>query len=221
MNTKNRLIAGGVFLALVVGLVLVLRFVDLSPEEEVIDDTAIELPDMLFPDAQFETVTAFSVTDNTSGDRVTVRQLEEASAEGDEAAAEDLFATSGASWEVLETPIESESGLVDDERINSAVANLPLLMPTRSLSEVEALTTYGLGEDPLYTLTFETASGPHTIEVGNQAATSTAYYVQVPGDAQVHLIQTYQIDPLLAMLTSPPFLDDLLEEFAPTAEGDE
>ena len=70
---------------------------------------------------------------------------------------------------------------------------------------MEALSTYGLGSDPRYTVEFSTSTGgEHTLYVGDLNPAGTSYYVQLPDAPEVHLVPSFALSPLLEFLTNPP-----------------
>jgi len=218
VNTRNRLIAGGVFVVILIALILVVRFVDFSGGEGEPTPVGPEPPGPLFADAQLEQVTSFTVVDNTSGDRLAVHALEPEAAPTPTPEVEDLFAVpdSGLHWQIDEAPVDSTTGIVDDVQINSAVFSLPAIVPNRWLEDVNPA-DYGIADDKGYTLTFGTTGGfDYTLYVGDQAATSPAYYVAVEGLPGVYLVPSYALDPVLGFLTEPPYMDALIEELGPT-----
>lgn len=199
MKTRSRLIAGLVFLILAVGLVIVLTQVDFSSGDEEPTSTSPTAEGALFPDEQTEVVLGIRIEDHQSGTAF-------------EATSED-----GESWELVEAPPSADLALpIDNERISSALITLPGITPTRVLSDIEAMAPYGL-EAPHYTLTYHLTNGDErTLTIGEQAPTSSAYYVRVEESGgladSVYLIAGTTLDPVLGLLSEPPVI-------APTPEG--
>jgi hypothetical protein len=82
---------------------------------------------------------------------------------------------------------------------------LASITPTRTLSQVEALSTYGLGDDPHYTIEFTTNAGnDYTLYVGEMNPAGTSYYVGFPDQPEVHLVSAFSLSSLLGFLTDPP-----------------
>lgn len=208
MNTKTRLIAGGVLLALVVGLILVIVFVDFDNEEE----EATPEPDAtepLFPDSEFSGVNALTVIDNNTGDIFSAVQIEKEFPPVEEGGDPVVALT----WEVQEATIESETGIIDEIAIGSATFQLPSMVPVRVLTEFESRTVYGLGADAHYAISFSTTDGStYQLNVGDQNVGSTAYYVDIEGDPNVYLISSFNLDPLIGFLSAPPYMDAFIEE---------
>jgi hypothetical protein len=209
-NLQRRLTVVGVILLLFVGVVLVLKFVDLGggADEESTTDLA-DMPDPLFPDDVFSTVTFVRLVDNQTGEVFQATGSEDDSLAWtiDEMPELTPTPTSEATEEGAEeeTGGEAEELVPDSTRILSAVGQLASITPTRTLSQVEALSTYGLGDDPHYTIEFTTNAGnDYTLYVGEQNPAGTSYYVGLPGQPEVHLVSAFSLSPLLEFLTDPP-----------------
>jgi hypothetical protein len=223
-NLQRRLIVVGVFLLLFVGVVLVLRFVDLGGggEEEDLTVDLADMPEPLFPDEVFATVTYVRLVDNESRavfqatgsaddslawvidekPEITPTPTPEASEEAEGEAGEE---TGGEADEEAEAEISPDEMVPDPMRILSAAGQLASITPTRTLSQVEALSTYGLGSSPHYTIEFSTNMGnDYTLYVGEQNPAGTSYYVQLPDEPEVYLVSSYTLSPLLEFLTDPP-----------------
>ncbi len=165
----------------------------LTEGEETPTPGAADTEDPLFPEASMgEVVTFFRVTDHETGKTVAA-ELDDASG-------------TATNWTITEAPQGSDTGLgVDADRILMDVWYLPTLTPTRVLSNVEALASYGLG-DPRYTVEFAT-SGDHSyeIQVGGMNPGETAFYAQIPGSDNVYLIPASYVQPVLDFVENPPF----------------
>ncbi len=219
MNTRARLITMLVLLILVAALIAVLRFTDLGGGDDADLTPTPQEVEALFPEAALDVVTSFTVVDNEGGTTFSARLAALDATPTPEGTPEiDAEEPAEPFWVIVEPPLEPEEGLPDDTRLNSAAANLPGLTPLRSLSEVEALATYGL-ESPRYTLQFTTSSGgDYTLLVGDQSAIGSGYYVQVPGDPLVYIVPTYSLDPLILLLETPPVITPQ-PEVTPAQEG--
>jgi hypothetical protein len=223
-NLQRRLIVVGVFLLLFVGVVLVLRFVDLgagAAEDETAADQ-VDMPEPLFPDETFAMVTYVRLVDNETGavfqatgsaddslawvidelPEITPTPTPEAAEETEGEAGEE---TGGEADEEAEEEISPDELVPDSTRILSAAGLLASITPTRTLSQVEALSTYGLGSEPRYTIDFSTNTGSdYTLYVGELNPAGTSYYVQLPDQPEVHLVSAYMLSSLLEFLTDPP-----------------
>jgi hypothetical protein len=207
-NLQRRLIVVGVILLLFVGVVLVLRFVDLGGgEDEGSTADLADMPEPLFPDEVFSTVTFVRLVDNQTG------AVFQATGSADDAMAWTIdempeltpTPTPEATAEGEETGGEAVELVPDPTRILSAAGQLASITPTRTLSQVEALSTYGLGADPHYTIEFTTNAGnDYTLYVGEQNPAGTSYYVGLPDQPEVHLVSAFSLSSLLGFLTAPP-----------------
>lgn len=199
MKTRSRLIAGLVFLVLAVGLVVLLTQVDLSGGDEEPTSTFPTAVGALFPDEQTEVATRIRIEDHQSGTAF-------------EATSED-----GETWEIAEAPPSADlTQPVNDDRISSALIALPGITPSRVLNGIEAMAPYGL-ETPHYIVTYDLTDGAErTLIIGEQAPTSSAYYVRLEEGSgvldSVYLIPETTLGPVIGLLSEPPVI-------APTPEG--
>ena len=214
MNPNRRLTIALVFLALAVGLFLIVQFVDFGGSEEEPEDLLAEQPAPLFPGSEFSGVSYARIVDNESGTAFAVTLNEEEF-----------------TWEVEESPPpaegeeegETEVELVPDApRIGSALMQLPSLRPSRVLNQVEALSVYGLGDDARYTIEFTTTEGEsYTLYIGATNPAGTSYYVQIPGSEEVYLVSRFALDELIGFLEVPPFTEPTpTPSPEPTPEGE-
>lgn len=204
MKLQGRLIAGGIFLVLAVGLVVLLTQADLSGGGAEGDAEAFPTPlGPLFPEDAPESVIAIQVTDNETGA---------------------VFAAStedGATWTVDEAPEDVDVSFgADGGRIMEAAFLLPGVSPARVLAEVETLAPYGL-DSARYTVKFRvTGGGEHTLYVGSPNPTGSGFYVRLTervGTAEeVYLIPAYMLEGVLSFVEDPPVLTP-----TPTPEPDE
>ncbi len=207
MNRNQRLTATLIIGLIAVALVLVV-ILALNRDEEVDGgegaETTDEAPGQLFPEAGFdESVTRVRVVDNESGVAITA-----------------LLDPETLTWSIDGAPEGSDTGLgVDGDRIMQAVFSLPTLTPSRVLTEIESLGTYGL-EEAAYRIEFTTTAGrSYTLDIGAANPGGAAYYVRIPDSPDVYLIPVYNLDPVLGWLETPPFLQPTPDPNAtPTAE---
>ncbi len=192
MQTRNRLIAGAVFLVLAAALFIIAQKVNLKVGEETATPAAVLEP--LFPEARDEVATAIRITDNETGKTFA-------------ATSED-----GETWTIEESPTEPDPTLVvDNARLRGVLVGLPSLTPNRILSEVEALAPYGL-ESVHYTITFRTTGNKqYTFYVGSPNPTKTGYYARLTEEVglatEVYLLPSYTIEQLIGLLDNPPLVE--------------
>lgn len=204
MSVRGRLVAGLVFLVLGMA-VLVVVWRGLPGGEEASEDGIPTAVPVLFPDAADGVVTAIEVVDHTAGETFA-------------AGTED-----GEAWAITQAPAGADLTYgADSARLMGTLIGLPGVRPVRTLTGVDDLAEYGLG-DPQYTITFTTApdGGEHTLFVGAKNPTGESYYTRLTdtltSGEPVHLISSFTLDPVLAFLTEPPVL---LPTPTPPAEGD-
>lgn len=194
---NKRLITMGILAAIAIAAFLVVQFVELGGKEEDEEAEALpEQPEVLFPAAVVDVVESLYVTSNETGEVFSAALQDDAS------------------WTILEAVEGSDTGLgVDEERLLRAVYSLPTLTPTRVLSDIEVLATYGL-INPAYTIRFTTSGGgEYTLDVGSPNPGETAYYVRLPGDSStVYLISKFSLDPIIEFVEQPPYLQPTEEE---------
>ena len=160
----------------------------LTSDEEEEGDPSLEAQ-ALFEEATLDYVTAFSITDNETGERF--------AAELDDTG-----------WVVTQTATPPESGLVADTMYLSAAASaITTMTSSRRLSDVESLDEYGL--DPArYTLDFTTSSeADYTLDIGGTTVEGSLYYTQRRGDETVHLVSSTIPDALVDFLSNPPYAE--------------
>jgi hypothetical protein len=157
------------------------------PDSSTLEPTAIPV---LLPDAQLEVVTVFKITDHVN-DRVF-----SASTNKD------------GTWRITRAPKGVDTSLIaDGGRISSAVTGLPALVPSRVLSGIEDLTTFGLGEGKRsYTLEMTIGNGNYTLWIGDQNPGETGYYTQLKDKSDVYLIPTYALSSIIGLLDNPPLV---------------
>ncbi len=189
MAPAKRLTIALFFLLIATAIFVLITKVDLGKIVKKEEGTATATPQTsLFPASVAGELTRAQVKDNASGD---------------------IFATEkkDGTWVILKAPKDSDTGLgVDQERINNALAMLPSLQPARTLSGIEALATYGLGDKAQYTITLIISGKEYTLTVGSKNPGASDYYVQLPGVSDVYLISTYYLDPVIELLTKPPYI---------------
>ncbi|MGF1503909.1 MAG: DUF4340 domain-containing protein [Anaerolineae bacterium] len=209
-QTQQRLIAIGI--VLVIALALFLGAQALGNREDTTDaepTPTIEVLDPLYPEASqtLAVVTALTVTDNRQGESVTVEQvsaIEEGMDTEEDTPANPLTLR----WRVAEAPEDTDTGLgADTDAIQGAVAGLPSLTPTRRLTDIEgAVGDYGL-DDPLHTIEFVSDFGPtYTLQVGSRTPTGAGYYVQVPDDPAIYIVDALTISTIIDWTAQPPYV---------------
>ena len=196
MNTRSRLIAGGVIVLIAAVLVLVLTQVDLPGGENDQTPTPATLP-ALFPEAEFQVVTSVTVTNHQTGETFSAHTED------------------GETWQIDEAPADADlSQPVNHDRIGGVLVSLPGMKPLRAFENVEDLEAYGL-ENPAYTISYQLAEGgEYTFLVGEQAPTGSGYYGQ-PQDAaddSVYLLPEYVVGALTTFTPDVPVAP-------PTPEG--
>ena len=83
------------------------------------------------------------------------------------------------------------------------MTQLTSLKVTSSISTTENLAEYGL-DQPAYTITVNVNDGGQLLaQVGSATATSSGYYVLVPGGVP-QIVAKYGLDAVLKLLTNPP-----------------
>lgn len=192
MQTRNRLIAGAIFLLLAAALIIISQRVDFGRGRET--DTLPAGLEPLFPEAQDQVAIAVRITDNEAG-----RTFAASSEDGE-------------TWVIEESPAEIDPALVvDNARLRRVLAGLPSLTPNRILSEIEALAPYGL-DNVHYTVSFRvTSGGEYTFYVGSPNPTHTGYYARLTENVglatEVYLLPSYTIDQLIDLLDNPPLVE--------------
>jgi uncharacterized protein DUF4340 len=111
-------------------------------------------------------------------------------------------------WGILKAPQGADTGLgIDQARITNALASVPFIVPSRTLSDIESLGTYGLDADGTYEIEFTIKGKVYTLIIGNKNANQSDYYVRrLDKPSQVYLIGTYNLDALIDFVSKPPFI---------------
>jgi hypothetical protein len=185
MTPVKRLIVAFVFLVVAAGLFFAIKQFNIGSEETDATPTPAAL---LFPDAQAGTVTKVQVKDNTT---------------------QDIFAAENkdGKWTILTAPKGSDTGLgVDESRITNALASIPSIQPTRSLTGIESLATYGLGDTSKYIIALTISGRDYTLTVGSKNPGDSDYYVQLSNVSDIYLVGTYYLDSVIELLTQPPYI---------------
>lgn len=192
---KNRLVGPLIFVAIaiaavvfaVVGLPKIMENIE-GGTTPTADPLAMQEP--LFPETEGQVVTYFRVEDNETGEAV--------AATIDEGAMD---------WTVIEAPEEADTGLgIDSERLTADLWSLTSLTPNRVLTEFDTLAAYGL-DNARYTIEFTTSGGDtYELDLGIQNPGGESYYVRVPNSSDIYLIPTYALEPVLAFLETPPYI---------------
>jgi hypothetical protein len=111
--------------------------------------------------------------------------------------------------------VDPQAEYTDIASVEAAVTQLASLRVTSSISTTENLSEYGL-DKPAYTIMVNINSGGQLIaQVGSPTATSSGYYVQVPGGVP-QIVAKYSIDAVLKLLLKPPIATPTV---APTMTG--
>ncbi len=103
-----------------------------------------------------------------------------------------------------------ESGPADQLQAASAVAGLANLSYTSEVTATTDLTAFGV-LSPTYQITLTTTSGQRRLDVGDEVPLTGGRYAAVDGQAPAYTLSQIALDPILALIDTPPFL-------APTAD---
>jgi hypothetical protein len=188
MSPMKRLVVALVFLLFAVVIFILVSKVDMSTIGGG-DETAIPtLAVSLFSASSTGEVTRIQVKDNTTGDIFAAEKKE-------------------GIWVILEAPEDSDTGLgIDQERTTNALVMVPAIQPSRTLSGIEALATYGLGDAAQYTITLTIGDREYTLTVGSLNPGASDYYIQLEGVRDVYLVPSYNLSPVIELLSSPPYI---------------
>lgn len=182
----STLVIGVIAVALVAAFLIISNkdAADTTPED------ATPPPSALFPEEAFTTVTHIRVTDHSTGNVL-----------------EATLSADGSEWVINDAPEGSDAGLgVDYATISQAVTTLTTLTPTRTLSDIQSMATYGL-EQAAYTVEFNTSGGgSHSLEVGDQNPGGASYYIIADGSPEVGLVSSFSVDPVLNLIKTPPYI---------------
>jgi hypothetical protein len=111
--------------------------------------------------------------------------------------------------------VEPKAEYTDISSVVAAVTQLTSLKVTSSISTTENLAEYGL-DQPAYTITVNVNDGGQLLaQVGSATATSSGYYVLVPGGVP-QIVAKYGLDAVLKLLSNPPIATPTI---APTVTG--
>jgi hypothetical protein len=139
------------------------------------------------------TVASLKITDNVSGKTVMV--------------ARDVTGQ----WMLVDPQAE----YTDVASVESAVTQLASLKVTSSLPTSDNLAEYGL-DQPAYTIVVNVNDGGQLLaQVGSATATSSGYYMLVPGGVP-QIVAKYGLDAVLKLLLNPPIATPTI---APTVPG--
>jgi len=201
MTPIKRLTIALVFLLIAAAIFVAIKQFDIGGSED--DDTTPTPVALLFPDARGE-VTRVQVKDNSTQDIFVMEKQDEV-------------------WTILEAPEGSDTGLgVDEMRVSTALTSLPSVQPSRTLTSLESLATYGLGDEAVYIITLTIGVDDYTLKVGSKTPSSTDYYVQLSAPGSVYLVGTYYLDSIIQWLTEPPYLQPTPDpDVTPSATPDE
>lgn len=102
----------------------------------------------------------------------------------------------------LEAPTQEPA---DGERIGRVLDNLATLSPTRTFTETAGtLEEYGLTQPALEVILQLADGSTRTLRIGASNPQQTAYYAQVEGATEVHLLPSWLITSLRDLLEQPP-----------------
>lgn len=92
-----------------------------------------------------------------------------------------------------------------NNEVDRAIDNLIQLRPTRSLADVDNVADFGLA-DPIWTVELSPTDGdPVVLRVGDENPRATARYLQVAGEASVHLVPKSAVENVRGWLETPPY----------------
>ena len=97
-----------------------------------------------------------------------------------------------------------ETGRADAARVEQAVSALTMPQPQASLGVVEDLALYGLAEPDVRVTLVMKDGAVYGFEVGRQAPTGAGFYVQLEGEAEVHVLSSYALGAVLDLLEELP-----------------
>jgi hypothetical protein len=113
------------------------------------------------------------------------------------------------------TLVDPQAEYTDVASVESAVTQLASLRVTSSLPNSNNLAEYGL-DQPAYTITVNVNDGGQLLaQVGSTTATSSGYYILVPGGVP-QIVAKYGLDAVLKLLSNPPIATPTI---APTVTG--
>ena len=113
------------------------------------------------------------------------------------------------------TLVDPQAEYTDVASVESAVSQLASLRVTSSLPTSNNLAEYGL-DQPAYTIMVNVNDGGQLLaQVGSTTATSSGYYVLVPGGVP-QIVAKYGLDAVLKLLLNPPIATPTI---APTVPG--
>lgn len=188
MSPMKRLVIALVFLLFAVVIIIVVNKVDVSKIVRGEETAVPTLPVSLFPSSTYDEVTRVQVKDNTT-DGIFAAEKKEGV------------------WVILEAPEDSDTGLgVDQERISNALVSVPAIQPSRTLSGIEGLAIYGLGDEAQYRIALTIGGQEYTLIIGSTNPGAMNYYVQLEGVSDVYLVSTYSLDAVIELLADPPYI---------------
>lgn len=180
MLRRSTWIVLGIFVLLIVGLFLWQRY---GGTQEPLEPTAtIPVTEMVF-DFNNRTITRFSI----SGE------------EGDAISFE--LNPDNNTWIVVDQPIE----LADSAQIEAVTGDLTFLTVNTPLPAQPPLDAMGL-KNPSYIITIKLSDGEEVVlNIGNQTATGTGYYVMVNKNPAV-VVAKAALDSVINLLNNPPLV---------------
>ena len=201
MTPIKRLVVALVFLLFAVAIVVAMKQFDIGGQAE--SDATATPRALLFSDAQGE-VTWVQVKDSTTKEIFVAEKKE-------------------GNWAILEAPEGSDTGLgVDETRITNALVSIPSIQTSRTLTGLEGLATYGLGDAARYSIILTIGEDKYTLTVGSKNPGDTDYYVQVGSSSDINLVSTSSLDSVIQLLATPPYIQPTPDpNVTPSATPDE
>jgi hypothetical protein len=126
----------------------------------------------------------------------------------------ELARNSEAAW-ILKQPIETAAEQASSEAVASQVSSMRVL---EKISKIDP-GLVGLKE-PEYILTVKFDNGTErTVHIGVVTPTESGYYVQDSSGGEILILTKSSVDPLLGLLTAPPYLETPTPSPSPSETG--
>ena len=140
-------------------------------------------------DLEADEITVFDVEDVATGKRLTIELID------DEASPQPQW--------IMRAPVHS---LADQVKSANVVSRAADLIVTRTLSDVEDLSQYGV-ESPSYVIrvTTDDVDNPLVAYVGDVNLGDSAYFVLVEGTQEINLVNKAGIEELTELIALPPY----------------
>lgn len=110
---------------------------------------------------------------------------------------------------------EPAEGTVDPAQADALASQVSVLRTLTSMNPQDDLSVYGLSAPKYYIQLVLNGGEMHIINVGDEAPTGTAYYVQLDGSAPKAVAKP-DVDAVLNFLTNPPLMPTPTPETSPT-----